>query len=214
MAIVVTVAFWGFVRLAEELDIGSLESRLAGGAIFALWPTFTILVAFQFGCCCSRSLDSVGHHSSGAGQPQRITDSGGCPIGGCSPIHERNKCCRYVLRPPYSSAFPHNSCTLSRKRSLIGWWVVCVGLATAWWIFPLIFLGTYGFNFLPFVEQSVTTTSTSSATTALDGTNVWLAYLNLDKLAWEQGAITIVSLPITIIGSGISGRDWSMGTRK
>ena len=39
MALLVTVAFWGVVRLAEELRIGRLETRLVAGAAFALWPT-------------------------------------------------------------------------------------------------------------------------------------------------------------------------------
>src|SRR5579872_824648 len=44
MATVVVVAFWGIVRLAEELKIGSLGPRLAAGAAFALLPTLTALV--------------------------------------------------------------------------------------------------------------------------------------------------------------------------
>lgn len=34
-----------------------------------------------------------------------------------------------------------------RRRSLAGWWVICTGLATMWWLIPLLFLGKYGFNF-------------------------------------------------------------------
>jgi len=216
MAIVVTVAFWGFVRLAEELDIGSLESRLAGGAIFALWPTFTILVASNSVAAAPGALTAWVTiplvRASRSGAPIRGAALSAVAVLFMSGTNAADTF--YALLIP--ALFLITRAPSARKRSLIGWWVVCVGLATAWWIFPLFFLGAYGFNFLPFVEQSVTTTSTSSATTALDGTNIWLAYLNLDKLAWEQGAITIVSLPITIIGAALVAATglWGLASRE
>ena len=47
-----------------------------------------------------------------------------------------------------------------RQRRLIAWWVPGVILATAWWVVPLLLLGFYGENFLPYVESSQTTTET------------------------------------------------------
>ena len=44
MSLLIVVAFWGPVKLAEALGIGSRPTRLLAGAAFALWPTFTILV--------------------------------------------------------------------------------------------------------------------------------------------------------------------------
>ena len=90
-----------------------------------------------------------------------------------------------------------------RKRSLIGWWVVCVGLATAWWAIPLLYLGKYGFNFLPYIEQSVTTTSTSSATSALSGSSVWTAYVNINGVGWNQAGLTVTSVPVAIFGAAL-----------
>jgi hypothetical protein len=43
MSLLIAVGFWGLVRLAEALGIGSHATRLLAGAAFALWPTFTIL---------------------------------------------------------------------------------------------------------------------------------------------------------------------------
>src|SRR5580700_5600588 len=42
LSLLVAVGFTGMVKLARELQIGSDASRLAAGAVFALWPTFTI----------------------------------------------------------------------------------------------------------------------------------------------------------------------------
>ena len=44
MSILIAVGFWGLVRLAEALGIGSRPTRLLAGAAFAVWPTYTILV--------------------------------------------------------------------------------------------------------------------------------------------------------------------------
>src|SRR5674476_466462 len=44
MALLFTVGFWGAVRLAEALKIGSRPTRVVAGLAFALWPTFTILI--------------------------------------------------------------------------------------------------------------------------------------------------------------------------
>jgi arabinofuranan 3-O-arabinosyltransferase len=81
--------------------------------------------------------------------------------------------------------------------------VVCIGLVTAWWLIPLVFLGKYGFNFLPYVEQSITTTSTMSAAAVLPGMGDWTAYLNIGRLVWEQAGLTLVSLPIPLAGSAV-----------
>lgn len=44
LSLVVSVAFWGALRLAERLGIGSRPSRLLGAVVYALWPVFTIVV--------------------------------------------------------------------------------------------------------------------------------------------------------------------------
>lgn len=44
LSIVVSVAFWGALRLAERLRIGNGSSRLLAAVAYALWPVFTIVV--------------------------------------------------------------------------------------------------------------------------------------------------------------------------
>ncbi|HEV8065674.1 MAG TPA: alpha-(1-_3)-arabinofuranosyltransferase family protein, partial [Acidimicrobiales bacterium] len=88
-----------------------------------------------------------------------------------------------------------------RRNSLMGWWVASVGLATAWWAIPLVFLGGYGFNFLPYVEQSITTTSTMSAMTVLQGTGDWTAYLASGLL--NQAGTTVTRSPYVLMASAL-----------
>ena len=133
----------------------------------------------------------MGPHSARTGQPRRITASGRCPVGGRSSLHGWSDAADTLYALIIPAIFLLTRASSPRKWSLAGWWVVCVGLATAWWAIPLAFLGKYGFNFLPYVEQSVTTTGTSSATSALSGSGVWTAYLNLNGLEWNQAALTV-----------------------
>jgi arabinofuranan 3-O-arabinosyltransferase len=203
MATVVTVAFWGIVRLAEVLRIGSLGPRLAAGAAFALLPALTILVGSVTaeaapGVLTAWALIPLVRASRG-GSPLRGAALSGVAVlfmGGANAADTL-----YALIIP--AIFLLTRASSPRKWSLAGWWVVCVGLATAWWAIPLAFLGKYGFNFLPYIEQSVTTTSTSSATTALSGSGVWTAYLNLNGLDWNQAALTVTRLAIPILGAGL-----------
>jgi hypothetical protein len=44
LSLIIAVGFAGLVKLAEALDIGSPVSRLLAGLVFALWPTFTIVI--------------------------------------------------------------------------------------------------------------------------------------------------------------------------
>ena len=44
LAPLVTVGFAGLVKLARALGIGTDGSRLLAGAVFVLWPTFTIVI--------------------------------------------------------------------------------------------------------------------------------------------------------------------------
>ena len=44
LSLIIAVGFAGLVKLAEALDIGSPVSRVLAGLVFALWPTFTIVI--------------------------------------------------------------------------------------------------------------------------------------------------------------------------
>ncbi len=90
-----------------------------------------------------------------------------------------------------------------RQRKLIGWWVPGVVLATAWWVIPLLLLGTYGENFLPYVESSQTTTETMSATEALRGGGNWVAYLHFGE-AWLPAGWAVASAVVVIVCSALA----------
>lgn len=76
-------------------------------------------------------------------------------------------------------------------------------LATAWWIVPLLLLGTFGENFMPYVESSYTTTTTMSATEVLRGAGNWVGYLNFGE-AWLPAGWTVATATVTILGSALA----------
>ena len=44
ISLIIAVGFGGVVKLADALGIGSPASRFLAGLVFALWPTFTIVI--------------------------------------------------------------------------------------------------------------------------------------------------------------------------
>ena len=60
-----------------------------------------------------------------------------------------------------------------RRRSLMRWWIVCVGMACFWWAVATILQGKYGYNYLPYTETPAITTSPGSAFEAIRGTSNW-----------------------------------------
>ncbi len=88
MSLLITVAFWGLVRLAEALGIGSRPTRLLAGAAFALWPTFTILIGSTSGAVLPGVL------APWAVLPlvrYRISPGGGHPLGPRRGVHGRHQ---------------------------------------------------------------------------------------------------------------------------
>src|SRR5690606_7977400 len=90
-----------------------------------------------------------------------------------------------------------------RRRKLIAWWTPAMIVATAWWWIPLLLLGVYGENFLPFIETARTTTDTMSATEALRGGGNWVAYLHFGE-AWLPAGWTVASSVLVIVCSALA----------
>jgi arabinofuranan 3-O-arabinosyltransferase len=108
-----------------------------------------------------------------------------------------------------------------RGRSVAGWWIGAVAVATAWWVVPLLLLGRYSVDFLDHIESAVTTTSVTSAVETLRGTADWVAYLpeagwRAGQLYVTQGAIVLNSVLIVALGlaglalRGMPQRRWAV----
>ncbi|MEU9186291.1 alpha-(1-_3)-arabinofuranosyltransferase [Streptomyces sp. NPDC048484] len=201
MSLIVAVAFWGALRLAERLNIGSSASRLLGAMVYALWPVFTIVVgstsaaalpgAFLPWVLLPLTNDRYSARVAALRSALVIPCMGG--VNAASTLASLLPVGLYLLSRPRGP----------RQRKLIAWWVPGVLLATAWWVVPLLVLGIYGENFLPYVESSQTTTDTMSATEALRGAGNWVAYLHFGE-AWLPAGWTVAASAVAIVSSALA----------
>ncbi|MFD5566429.1 alpha-(1-_3)-arabinofuranosyltransferase domain-containing protein [Streptomyces cadmiisoli] len=196
LSLVVTVAFWGALRLAERLGVGSGASRLTAAVAYSLWPVFTTVVG----------------STSAAALPGAFLPWVLLPLAD-ERRSARIAALRSALIVPFmggvnaastlASLLPVGLYLLSRppgprQRKLIAWWVPGVLVATAWWWIPLLLLGAYGENFLPYIESSQTTTATMSATEALRGAGNWVAYLHFGEAWLPAGWTVATSVPVIV----------------
>lgn len=204
LSVLVTVAFAGMVRLAAALRVGTPGSRLLAGAVFALWPTFTIAMG----------------STSAAALPGIMVPWAVLPL--VSAARGRSRVLTAAARSGLAVAFMGGVNATSTVIVLIlpalyilirlgGWrrvrllfaWGAAVAVATAWWLVPLLLQGRYSFNFLPYIEQTDTTTKTTSAAAVLRGAGTWTAYIDLGGVPWIQAGWAVVTSPATILASAI-----------
>ncbi|MGW5258638.1 alpha-(1-_3)-arabinofuranosyltransferase domain-containing protein [Streptomyces sp. NPDC004012] len=201
MSLIVSVAFWGALRLAERLGGGTRASRLTGAVAYALWPVFTVVIGSTSAAALpgaflpwvllpltdERSTARVAAFRSALVVPFM----GG--VNAASTLASLLPAGLYLLSRPRGP----------RRRKLIGWWVLGVVLATAWWVVPLLVLGVYGENFLPYVESAQTTTDTMSAVESLRGAGNWVAYLHFGE-AWLPAGWAVASSGLVIVCSALA----------
>ncbi|MFJ9110347.1 alpha-(1-_3)-arabinofuranosyltransferase family protein [Streptomyces sp. NPDC102283] len=201
LSLIVATAFWGALRLAERLAVGSPATRLPAAVAYALWPTYTIVVGSTSAAALPGALlpwvllpltnPRLAPRIAAARSALLIPLMGG--VNAASTLASLLPVGLYLLSRPGGP----------RKRALLAWWIPGVILATAWWIVPLLLLGTFGENFMPYVESSYTTTTTMSATEVLRGGGNWVGYLNFGE-AWLPAGWTVATATVTILGSALA----------
>jgi arabinofuranan 3-O-arabinosyltransferase len=210
LALIIAVGFGGLVKLAEALGIGSPASRFLAGLVFALWPTFTIVIG----------------STSSAVLPGMLAPWAVLPlVSGRSVVWSAVRSGAVVLCMSGINATVTIDALLlpglfivvyARGRRLVLLalcWAGAVVMATAWWALPLLLQGRYAFNFLPYIEQSATTTGTVSADATLRGAGNWTAYLNLGT-PWLPAGWALVSTPMAIIAGAIAAASGLYGLAK
>ncbi|OBH27798.1 hypothetical protein A5692_23880 [Mycobacterium sp. E342] len=179
-ALLLTVGFWGVLRVAEALGIGSPASRVIGAAAFALSPrvlttlgsisseTLPMMLApwvllptiLALRASTDRSVRALAARAGLAvalmGAVNAIATLAGClPAVIWWACHRPNRLWwRYT-----------------------GWWLAALFLATLWWVVALVMLRAISPPFLDFIESSGVTTQWSSLTEILRGTDSWTPYV-------------------------------------
>jgi arabinofuranan 3-O-arabinosyltransferase len=202
LALLVAVGFTGMVKLARALGVGSEPSRLVAGAVFALWPTFTIEIGSTSagalpGLVVPWALLPLVAAVGGRLKPGRAAALSGVAVAAMAGVNAVSTLAVLVLPALY--ILTHTS---SRQRVELGLkWCLAVVAGTSWWLVPLLLQARYSYNFLPYIEQSSTTTGSMAAAAVLRGTGTWTAYLNLGGTPWLSAGWTIVTSPAAILGS-------------
>jgi arabinofuranan 3-O-arabinosyltransferase len=200
LSLLVAVGYSGLVRLAAALRIGSQQSRLLAGLVFALWPSFTIIIGSTSAAVLPGVLApwavlpllSVSRRGSLIGAAARSGAAVLC-MGGVNAVATLD-----ALVLPALFIVTH---TRGRRRAaLASCWVLAVTLATSWWTMPLLLQGRYSFNFLPYIEQAITTTGTMSAAAFLRGAGNWTAYVNFGA-PWLTAGWAMIATPAAILAS-------------
>jgi arabinofuranan 3-O-arabinosyltransferase len=88
---------------------------------------------------------------------------------------------------------------------LLGWWVISVGLACAWWASALILLGRYSPRFLDYIESAENTTGRIGPFAALRGDTHWVARLTIGREPWWPAGHEIAWTPLLITATMVIG---------
>ncbi len=201
MSLLITTGFLGLVRLSEALGLGSRRTRLLAGAVFALWPTYTILVgstsaAIVPGVMAPWAVLPLLDPSRSARIAAARSGVVVLCMGGVNAVSTLAALAlpgMYILTR-----------TGPRRWRLTAWWSLAVLMASLWWLIPLLYQGKYGANFLPYIEQAVNTTQTTSASNALRGSGDWVAYLGLGG-PWLSAGWQLVTSPWPMIAAAVAG---------
>jgi arabinofuranan 3-O-arabinosyltransferase len=179
-ALLLSVGFWGLLRVAETLGIGSPASRVIGAAAFALSPrvlttlgsisseTLPMMLApwvllptiLALRASTDRSVRALAAQAGLAvalmGAVNAIATLAGClPAVIWWACHRPNRLWwRYTA-----------------------WWLLALGLAMLWWVVALVLLRDVSPPFLDFIESAGVTTQWSSLTEILRGTDAWTPFV-------------------------------------
>ena len=183
-ALLLTVGFWGLLRVAETLGIGSPTSRVIGAVAFALSPR----VLTTIGSISSETLPMMlapwvllptilalrGSAGSTSGRSVRaLAAQAGLAValmGAVNAIATLAGCLPAVIWWAC-----HRPNRLWWRYT--AWWLLALALAMLWWVVPLVLLRTISPPFLDFIESSGVTTQWSSLVEMLRGTDSWTPFV-------------------------------------
>jgi arabinofuranan 3-O-arabinosyltransferase len=202
-ALLLTVGFWGLLRVAEALGIGSPGSRVIAAAAFALSPR----VLTTIGAISSETLPMmlapwvllpviVALRGSGSVRvlAARSALALAC-MGAVNAVATLTGCLAALI---WWACHRPNRLWLR----FTAWWFLCAALAVAWWVVALVMLGRVSPPFLDFIESSGVTTQWTSLTEVLRGTDSWTPFVAPNATAGASLVTgTVAVLATTIVAA-------------
>ncbi len=211
-ALLLIAGFWGIVRLAEALGVGSRSSRIVAAIAFALAPrvlttlgsisseTMPMMLAPWVLLPVVLALQAPSAHVRRSGG--RSYQKGARALAASSAV-------AVALMGAVNAVATAAACLVAalwwishrpnrRWWTFTAWWLPLCLVATAWWIVPLLLLGKVSPPFLDYIESSGVTTQWTSLTEVLRGTDSWAPFVSPERIA---GAV-LVTQPAAVVATG------------
>jgi arabinofuranan 3-O-arabinosyltransferase len=195
-ALLLCAAFFGVLRLARALGLGTPGTQVLSAFAFVLTPRITTLLGgvsveiWPMALAPWVLLPLV--HASVRGSVRRAAALSALVVATCGGVNA--VAVAAVL--PLGVVFVVTRARGPRRWRLLGWWTLFTVLATAWWWLPLLVLGRYSVPFLDYIENATITTVPTDLARSLVGESDWVAYFaGIDFQAGQQ----LVSTPFLML---------------
>ena len=211
-ALLLTVGFWGLLRVAEALNngrgIGTHTSRVIAAAAFALSPR----VLTTLGAISSETLPMmlapwvllpVILALRAQGSVRILAARSALAIalmGAVNAVATLTGCLAAVI---WLASHRPNRLWLR----FTAWWLSCAVLAVLWWVVALVLLGRISPPFLDFIESSGVTTRWMSLTEMLRGTDAWTPFVAPSSSAGASlvtGSVAVLATTL-VAAAGMAG---------
>lgn len=207
-ALILVVGFWGVLRVAEALGIGTTTSRVVGAMAFALSPR----VLTTLGAISSETLPMM--LAPWVLLPVILALRGDPRVR----LLAARSALAIALMGAVNAVATLSACLCAAVWLLchrpnrtwwrfVAWWLPCVALAVTWWVVALLHLGRISPPFLDFIESSGVTTQWMSLTEMLRGTGAWTPYVAPTATAGAQlvtGSVAVLATTLVAAG-GLAG---------
>ena len=215
-ALLLTVGFWGLLRVAEALGIGSTSSRVIAATAFALSPR----VLTTLGSISSETLPimlapwvfvpTILALRGGDRSIRRLAGQAGVAValmGAVNAIATLAGCLPAVI---------WWACHRPNRRwwRYTAWWSLALALAMSWWLVALVLMARISPPFLDFIESSGVTTQWSSLVEVLRGTDSWTPFVAPNATAGAPlvtGSVAILATSLVAAAglAGLAGMSWA-----
>ncbi len=217
-ALLLTVGFWGLLRVAEALGIGSPTSRIIAAAAFALSPR----VLTTLGAISSETLPMMLAPWVLLPVIIALRGAAGAATSGSSAGSVRVLAARSAVAIALMGAVNAVATLMGCLAAGIwlachrpnrvwwrftAWWALCIVLAVLWWVVALFALGRISPPFLDFIESSGVTTQWMSLTEMLRGTDAWTPFVAPNATAGASLVTESVAVLATtlVAAAGMAG---------
>jgi arabinofuranan 3-O-arabinosyltransferase len=199
-ALLLCVGFFGILRLARKLGLGTPGTQVLAAFAFVLTPRITTLLGgvsvevWPMALAPWVLLPLV--HASARGSVRRAAALSALAVATCGGVNA----IAVAAVLPLGVIFILTRAPGPRRWRLLAWWTLFTTLATAWWWLPLLLLGRYSVPFLDYIENATITTVPTDMARTLVGESDWVAYFaGIDFQAGQR----LVSTPFLMLDAAV-----------